>query len=78
MNGNVAFSYEIIRDYLIGQGGKVEYHKLIKHFKDALANPENKGKEKFALIFKPFLNLIDLILFDQNSISLIFNLLLCL
>lgn len=43
MNGNTAFSYEIIRDYLIGQGGKVEYHKLIKHFKDALANPENKG-----------------------------------
>ena len=46
MNGNVAFSYEIIRDYLIGEGGKVEYHKLIKHFKDALANPENKGNRR--------------------------------
>ena len=38
---NIGFSYEIIRDYLLREGGKVEYHKLIKHFKDALA--ENKG-----------------------------------
>ena len=47
MNGNVGFSYEIIRDYLLSEGGKVEYHKLIKYFKDALANPENKGKLMF-------------------------------
>lgn len=42
-SSNLGFSYEIIREYLLSEGGKVEYHKLIKHFKDALANPENKG-----------------------------------
>lgn len=42
-SAGVGFSYDIIRNYLINEGGKVEYHKLIKHFKDALANPENKG-----------------------------------
>jgi hypothetical protein len=39
------FSFEIIRDYLLNEGGKVEYHKLIKHFRHSLADPSNKGKQ---------------------------------
>lgn len=38
------FSLEIIRDYLLNEGGKVEYHRLIKHFRHSLADPSNKGE----------------------------------
>ena len=38
------FSIGSICQYIVDQGGKVEYHKLIKNFKSALADPANQGE----------------------------------
>jgi len=64
MNGNIGFSYEIIRDYLLSEGGKVEYHKLIKHFKDALADPENKEAR---VLFKDLVNQVAVVTTEGNQ-----------
>lgn len=42
-----SFSLKSICEYLLSEGGKVEYHKLIKNFKTCLADPNNQGNLVF-------------------------------
>jgi hypothetical protein len=36
-------SLEVIRDFMLENGGKVTNHDLVKHFKGFLTNPETRG-----------------------------------
>lgn len=34
---------EAVRDFMLLKGGKVTNHDLVKHFKNALTNPDTRG-----------------------------------
>lgn len=64
----LGFSLESIRDYLLNEGGKVEYHKLIKHFRHALADPNNQGE-----CGKRFLFLFHKSIFQNITVQIIYS-----
>lgn len=37
-------SVDTVRDFMLLRGGKVTNHDLVKHFKNALTNPETRGR----------------------------------
>lgn len=38
---------EAVRDFMLLKGGKVTNHDLVKHFKNALTNPDTRGNTFF-------------------------------
>ena len=46
-------SVEVIRDFMLENGGKVTNHDLVKHFRGFLTNPETRG---IGLLFCDFVS----------------------
>lgn len=44
---SLAFTFDDIKQFLQLNGGKIEYHELVKHFKYALSDPYTQGKCHF-------------------------------
>ena len=38
------FNLDVVRDFIIANGGKVKNHQLVSHFKTFLNDPRRKGK----------------------------------
>lgn len=51
MNLSCELSLDSVRDFIIYRGGRVKNHELVKQFKNALTNPENRGKRWTLSIF---------------------------
>lgn len=49
-------SVDTVRDFMLLRGGKVTNHDLVKHFKNALTNPETRGR--LSLSFKCWMKLV--------------------
>lgn len=43
-------SVDTVRDFMLLRGGKVTNHDLVKHFKNALTNPETRGRLYYFLL----------------------------
>ena len=42
------FNLDVVRDFILDNGGKVKNHQLVTHFKTFLNDPRRKGKDDTA------------------------------
>ncbi|XP_026677075.1 pollen-specific leucine-rich repeat extensin-like protein 2 isoform X4 [Diaphorina citri] len=54
MNLSCELSLDSVRDFIVYRGGKVKNHELVKQFKNALTNPENRVEARN--LFKEIVN----------------------
>lgn len=56
MDDSDVLTSDLIRNYLIQNGGKVSNHELVKHFKSYLTHPNKERQEEAKLLFRDTIN----------------------